>query len=60
MSAVTLNDENKAKLDKWMSGEKSPTFNQLEKFSAETRIPLGYFSLKFHRQRSVNFSNTEQ
>jgi Zn-dependent peptidase ImmA (M78 family) len=46
LSAVTLSDDNKAKLDKWIKGEQPPTFNQLEKFSKETRIPLGYFFLK--------------
>jgi Zn-dependent peptidase ImmA (M78 family) len=45
-SAVILSDENKAMLNKWVSGEKSPTFNQLEDFSKKTRIPLGYFFLK--------------
>jgi Zn-dependent peptidase ImmA (M78 family) len=46
LSAAELSDDNKAKLDKWIKGEKAPTFNQLEKFSKETRIPLGYFFLK--------------
>ena len=46
LSSVILNDENHSLLNKWMSGEKSPTFNQLEDFSKKTRIPLGYFFLK--------------
>ena len=46
LSSVMLSDENQAALQKWMSGEKSPTFNQLEEFSKKTRIPLGYFFLK--------------
>jgi Zn-dependent peptidase ImmA (M78 family) len=46
LSAVTLSDDNKVNLSKWLSGEKSPTFHQLEKISKETRIPLGYFFLK--------------
>ena len=46
LSSVMLSDENHAKLQKWMNGEKSPTFNQLEGFSKKTRIPLGYFFLK--------------
>lgn len=29
----------------WKSGEKKPTFNQLEKFSRATNIPFGYFFL---------------
>jgi len=46
LSSVMLSDENKAALQKWMSGEKLPTFNQLEDFSKKTRVPLGYFFLK--------------
>ena len=46
LSSVMLSDENQAALQKWMSGEKSPTFNQLEDFSKKTRVPLGYFFLK--------------
>ena len=42
-------DELKAKLKEefllWMSGEKTPTFNQLEQFSKTTNIPFGYFFL---------------
>lgn len=33
-------------LIKWASGEKKPTFNQIEKASKATRIPLGYFFLQ--------------
>jgi len=33
------------KIIAWANGEKAPTFNQLEKLSKETRIPLGYFFL---------------
>lgn len=29
----------------WMTGEKTPTFNQLEQFSKTTNIPFGYFFL---------------
>lgn len=29
----------------WMTGEKNPTFNQLEQFSKATNIPFGYFFL---------------
>ncbi|GHV44294.1 DNA-binding protein [Synergistales bacterium] len=43
---VYLNDEQRNKLDKWKSGEKHLTFNQLEAFSKATRIPIGYFLLK--------------
>ncbi len=31
---------------KWQSGEKVPTFNQIEKISKKTNIPFGYFFLK--------------
>jgi len=44
-TAVSLNDSNRATLELWRSGEKQPTFNQLEDFSNKTRIPLGYFFL---------------
>lgn len=33
-------------LQKWTSGEKTPTFNQIEKVSRATGIPLGYFFLR--------------
>jgi len=46
LSSATLNNETQNILKKWMNGEKSPTFNQLEDFSKKTRIPLGYFFLK--------------
>jgi transcriptional regulator with XRE-family HTH domain len=40
-----LKSDIKDKLTAWVRGEKTPTFNQLEKLSKETRIPLGYFFL---------------
>ena len=30
----------------WIKGEKPPTFNQVEKISKATGVPLGYFFLK--------------
>jgi len=33
-------------LFKWKTGEKTPTFNQVESVSRAVRIPLGYFFLK--------------
>ena len=33
-------------LAKWTNGEKEPTFNQVEKVSRATGIPLGYFFLQ--------------
>ena len=32
-------------LNKWLSGEKEPTFNQVEDMSKKTNIPFGYFFL---------------
>ena len=32
-------------LNKWQSGEKTPTFNQVEDISKKTNIPFGYFFL---------------
>lgn len=43
---VAINDETTMLLDKWMTGEKTPTFNQVEKVSKATRIPFGYFFLQ--------------
>lgn len=36
-------------LNLWVNGEKEPTFNQVEKVSKATGIPLGYFSCKLHQ-----------
>ena len=33
-------------LNEWLCGEKDPTFNQIEKISRATGIPLGYFFLQ--------------
>ncbi|WP_338553721.1 ImmA/IrrE family metallo-endopeptidase [Paenibacillus sp. KS-LC4] len=33
-------------LDKWLAGDKQPTFKQLEAYAAATATPLGYFFLK--------------
>lgn len=33
-------------LEKWISGEKTPTFNQIEEVSKKTSIPFGYFFLE--------------
>ena len=33
-------------LNLWVNGEKEPTFNQVEKVSKATGIPLGYFFLQ--------------
>jgi Zn-dependent peptidase ImmA (M78 family) len=44
-----ITSANKEVLDtlyKWQSGEKEPTFNQIETVSKQTHIPLGYFFLE--------------
>ena len=33
-------------LNKWKTGEKVPTFNQVEEVSRKTNIPFGYFFLE--------------
>lgn len=33
-------------IEKWISGEKTPTFNQIEEISRKTSIPFGYFFLE--------------
>lgn len=43
---ATANDKNRTLLNKWMAGEKTPTFNQVESISKKTGIPFGYFFLK--------------
>ncbi|MDL2287633.1 ImmA/IrrE family metallo-endopeptidase [Eubacteriales bacterium OttesenSCG-928-G02] len=43
--STRLSDENLQNLELWKSGQKQPTFNQLEKFSNNTHIPFGYFFL---------------
>ena len=40
-------------LSKWLAGEKVPTFNQVEKASNATGIPLGYFFLQVPPEESI-------
>lgn len=40
-----LDDDSKENLEIWRRGSKKPTYNQLDKFSKKTRIPIGYFFL---------------
>ena len=40
-------------LTKWLEGEKEPTFNQVEKVSQATGIPLGYFFLQIPPHEDV-------
>lgn len=39
-------------IEKWISGEKTPTFHQLETIGKRTNIPFGYFFLKKPPQES--------
>ena len=55
-------------LNKWLSGEKEPTFNQVEDMSKKTNIPFGYFFLdkppveecKIVEYRTVNSVNLQE
>ena len=38
-------------LQQWRSGEKTPTFNQIEQISKAVSMPLGYFFLKHSPSR---------
>ena len=42
----TVNNSVFELLNKWKSGEKVPTFNQIEDISKKTNIPFGYFFLE--------------
>ena len=46
ISRSKLKSEILEMLQSWTNGEKQPTFNQLEKLSKATHIPLGYFFLQ--------------
>lgn len=41
-----LGDKLMNNIMQWLSGTKTPTFNQIEDFSKKTNIPLGYFFLQ--------------
>ena len=43
---MDLSSDMKELLAKWLSDEKKPTYNQVEKMSRTTGIPLGYFFLE--------------
>jgi len=43
--SARLTEKNQKQLNLWKSGKKQPTFNQLESFSNNTHIPIGYFFL---------------
>ena len=42
-------------LNSWAKGEKKPTFNQVEKVSKATGIPLGYFFLEHPPKEDLSF-----
>lgn len=42
-------------LNAWISGQKKPTFNQIEKVSKATGIPLGYFFLEQPPKEDISF-----
>ncbi len=44
-------------LSLWLSGEKTPTYNQIEKVSKATGIPLGYFFLQTPPVEDVSLLN---
>ena len=45
------------KFEQWRSGEKKPTFSQLEEFSRKIHVPIGYFFLE--RQPQEQFKLIE-
>ena len=45
------------KFEQWRSGEKKPTFSQLEEFSRKIHVPIGYFFLE--RQPQEQFKLLE-
>ena len=44
-------------LNSWLSGDKTPTYNQIEKVSKATGIPLGYFFLQTPPEEDVSLLN---
>lgn len=42
-------------LNSWKSGDRIPTYNQIEKMSKATSIPLGYFFLKTPPEEDTSF-----
>ena len=45
-SSLDIGSEMVQQMEKWRSGEKTPTFHQLEEISRKTGIPFGYFFLQ--------------
>lgn len=50
----TLSDQILQRLESWRLGKKTPTFNQVEKVSKATGIPLGYFFLQTPPKEDVS------
>lgn len=50
----TLNEQTLEYLESWHLGKKTPTFNQIEKVSKATGIPLGYFFLQNPPQEDIS------
>lgn len=49
-----LSNRARSLLELWSSGEKKPTFNQIEQISKATGIPLGYFFLQTPPQEDLS------
>lgn len=49
-----LSSSARTQLELWSSGEKKPTFNQIEQISKATGIPLGYFFLQTPPQEDLS------
>ncbi|MDE6568073.1 MAG: ImmA/IrrE family metallo-endopeptidase [Lachnospiraceae bacterium] len=54
IQADTLPNQIVDYLNLWISGEKKPTFNQVERVSKATGIPLGYFFLQTPPQEDLS------
>lgn len=57
ISLDTLPPKITTRLQTWISGEKVPTFNQVEDVSKATGIPLGYFFLQAPPKEDVSLLN---
>jgi len=56
-TSVQVPDAVREKFEQWRSGEKKPTFSQLEAFSQKIHVPIGYFFLE--RQPQEQFKLLE-
>ena len=53
-TSVQVPDAVREKFEQWRSGEKKPTFSQLEEFSRKIHVPIGYFFWKGSRRSNLN------